>query len=83
MKMLAERLANKLADPNLSEEQMKAIFDDHERDVALKENMLAVEKNKQMAEMRDKLRRRREEREAALLRKQKEEVSDRSFVMIP
>lgn len=75
--MLAERLANKLADPNLSEEQMKAIFDEHERDVAQKEDRLAAEKNKQMAEMRDKLRRRREEREAALLRKQKEEVSDR------
>ena len=73
--MLAERLANRLADPNLTEDQMKAILEDHERDVSQMEDRLAAEKDKHMAELREKLRRRREEREAALLRKLKEEVS--------
>ena len=73
--MLAERLANRLSDPNLTEDQMKAILEDHERDVSQMEDRLAAEKDKHMAELREKLRRRREEREVALLRKQKEEVS--------
>ena len=73
MKKLAESLADKLSG-DLSEEQMKAVMEDHERQVAQLEGMLASEKEKQMAALRDKLRRRREEREAALLRKQKEEV---------
>ena len=70
---MAESLADKLSG-DLSEEQMKAVMEDHERQVAQLEGMLASEKEKQMAALRDKLRRRREEREAALLRKQKEEV---------
>ena len=79
--MLAERLASRLADPNLDEEQMKAILDDHEHDVALMEGRLAADKDKQLAEIRDKLRRRREEKQAALLKKQKEEVSGKPLIM--
>lgn len=74
MKKLAEKLANRLAAGDLSEDEMKAIMDDHEKEVANLENALDAEKEKQMANLRDKLRKRREEKEAALLRKQKEEV---------
>lgn len=74
MKGLAEKLADKLSAGNLSEDEMKAIMDDHDRQVAQLEGMLADEKERQMAALRDKLRRRREEKEAALLRKQKQEV---------
>ena len=78
---MAERLASRLADPNLDEEQMKAILDDHEHDVALMEGRLAADKDKQLAEIRDKLCRRREEKQAALLKKQKEEVSGKPLIM--
>ena len=73
MKRLAENLADKLSG-DLSEEKMREVMDDHERQVAQLEGLLASEKEKQMAALRDKLRKRREEKEAAMLRKQKEEV---------
>lgn len=73
MRELAEKLANKLSG-DLSEDEMKAIMDDHEREVVNLENALDAEKEKQLASLREKMRKRREEREAALLRKQKEEV---------
>ena len=73
MKRLAENLADKLSG-DLSEEEMRAVMEDHERQVAQLEGLLASEKEKQMAALRDKLRRRREEKEAAMSRKQKEEV---------
>ena len=73
MKRLAENLADKLSG-DLSEDEMRAVMEDHERQVAQLEGLLASEKEKQMAALRDKLRRRREEKEAAMLRKQKEEV---------
>lgn len=73
MKRLAENLADKLSG-DLSQDEIKAAMDDHERQVAELEGLLASEKERQMAALRDKLRRRREEKEAAMLRKQKEEV---------
>ena len=73
MKRLAENLADKLSG-DLSEDEMRAVMEDHERQVAQLEDLLASEKEKQMAAMREKLKRRREEKEAAMLRKQKEEV---------
>ena len=79
MKKLAETLADKLSAGDLSEDEMKAIMDDHDRQAAQLEGVLAAEKEKQMAALREKLRRRREEREAALLRKQKEEVNTLTF----
>ena len=75
MKKLAETLADKLSAGDLSEDEMKTIMDDHDRQVAQLEGVLAAEKDRQMAALREKLRRRREEKEAALLRKQKEEVN--------
>lgn len=75
MKELSEKLANKLSG-DLSEDEMKAIMDDHEREVSNLENALDAEKEKQLASLRDKLKKRREEKEAALLRKQKEEVKE-------
>lgn len=76
MRQLAEKLANRLAAGDLSEEEMNAIMADHDREVSQLSNVLADEKEKQMADLREKLRRRREEKEAALLRKQQEEVRD-------
>ena len=73
MTRLAENLADKLTG-DVSEDKMRAVMEDHERQVAQLEGLLASEKEKQMAALRDKLRRRREEKEAAMLRKQKEEV---------
>lgn len=73
MTKLAEKLADKLSG-DLSEDEMKAIMGDHDRQMAQLEGVLAAEKDKQLAALREKLRRRREEKEAALLRKQKEEV---------
>lgn len=73
MKKLAEKLADKLSG-DLSEDEMRAVMEDHARQVVQLEGMLASEKEKQMAALREKLKRRREEKEAALLRKQKEEV---------
>lgn len=73
MKRFAENLADKLSG-DLSEDEMRAVMEDHERQVAQLEGLLASEKEKQMAAMREKLKRRREEKEAAMLRKQKEEV---------
>ena len=73
MTKLAEKLADKLSG-DLSEDEMKAIMGDHDRQVAQLEGVLAAEKDKQLAALREKLRRRREEKEAAHLRKQKEEV---------
>ena len=81
MKELAEKLANRLTG-DLSEDEMKAIMDDHERQVANLENSLDSEKEKQLANLRDKLRKRREEKEAALLRKQKEEVKFSTYFFI-
>lgn len=80
MKKLAEKLADKLSG-DLSEDEMKAIMDDHDRQVAQLEGVLAADQDKQMAALRDKLRRRREEREAAMLRKQKEEVPKYSVMV--
>lgn len=73
MKKLAEKLAEKMSG-DLSEDEMRAVMEDHERQVAQLEGVLASEKEKQMAALREKLKRRREEKEAALLRKQKEEA---------
>ena len=73
MKKLAEKLAEKMSG-DLSEDEMRAVMEDHERQVAQLEGVLASEKEKQMAALREKLKRRREEKETALLRKQKEEV---------
>lgn len=73
MKKLAEKLADKLSG-DLSDDEMRAVMEDHARQVVQLEGMLASEKEKQMAALREKLKRRREEKEAALLRKQKEEV---------
>ena len=71
---LAETLATRLAAGDLTEVEMNAIMADHDREVSELNSILAGEKEKQMADLRDKLRRRREEKEAALLRKQQEEV---------
>lgn len=79
MKELAEKLASRLTG-DLSEDEMKAIMEDHEREVANLENALDSEKERQLASLRDKLRKRREEKEAALLRKQKDEVSIKTCV---
>ena len=73
MKKLAENLAEKLSG-DISEDEMKAILTDHDQQVSALEGALASEKEKQMASLREKLRRRREEKEAALLNRQKEEV---------
>lgn len=53
---------------------MKAIMEDHHRQLSNLEGVLEAEKDRQAAALREKLRRRREEKEAELLRKQKEEV---------
>ena len=74
MTRLAEKLASRLAAGDLTEEEMEAIIADHEREVSQLSNILSDEKEKQKAHLREKLRRRREDKEAALLRKQKEEV---------
>ena len=58
---------------------MKAIMEDHHRQLSDLEGVLAAEKDRQAAALREKLRRRREEKEAELLRKQKEEVNFCSF----
>ena len=60
MTKLAEKLADKLSG-DLSEDEMKAIMDDHDRQVAQLEGVLAAEKDKQLAALREKLRRRRED----------------------
>lgn len=75
IKALAGKLADKLSAGDLTEDEMKAIMEDHHRQLSNLEGVLEAEKDRQAAALREKLRRRREEKEAELLRKQKEEAA--------
>lgn len=76
MQGMAERLADKLSGC-ASEEEMQEIMKEHDQEVRRLETALSAEKYQQMESLKEKLRRRREERTATLLEKQKLEVNYR------
>ena len=73
MQDMAMKLADKLSGCT-TEEEMKEIMKDHDQELRRLENALSAEKEQQLESLKEKLRKRREEREAALLQKQKLEV---------
>ena len=73
IKIKAEDLADKLIGCT-SEEEMKAIMNAHNEELRQLECNLATEKEQNMNNLMARLQKKREEREAALLKKQKKEV---------
>ena len=71
--MRAEELAEKLSGCT-SEDEMKAIMNAHDEELRRLEHNLAAEKEQQMKNLKERLQRKRQEREAALRKKQMKEV---------
>lgn len=66
-------MAEKLSECT-NETEMRAIIDAHDEELRRMEINLAAEKEQHMNNLKERLRKKRDEREAALLKKQQKEV---------
>lgn len=66
-------MAEKLSECT-NETEMRAIIDAHDEELRRMERNLAAEKEQHMNNLKERLRKKRDEREAALLKKQQKEV---------
>lgn len=73
MNMKAEELADKLSGCT-NEEEVRAIMNEHDEELRRLEHTLAAEKEQHLNNLKERLRKKREEREEALLKKQRKEV---------